>query len=258
MPILLAHTPVQGDGAHLQIASAITLLQEDVDVIIVARGGGSFEDLFEFNHPDVVRAIANSKVPVISAVGHETDTTLADYAADLRVPTPSAAAEMVVPDRAILLRSLDDSRRDFRDKLIRRFSREREKLTELSLRVDTVRLSRKLDQMHQQTAELGDRLNAALHRRISAEENLCQTLRAQILRCTKTLFATSWLELKTKKEIILARDPYKPLDLGYVLVWKNGTMVRSVKNIQKEDRLSLKLVDGEIQTVVESVNDRST
>ena len=97
--IVISPTAVQGEDAHKEIAQAIERVAGHVDVVIVARGGGSFEDLFPFNHPDVVRAIAACPVPVVSAIGHEVDVTLADLAADMRAPTPSAAAELVVPDK---------------------------------------------------------------------------------------------------------------------------------------------------------------
>lgn len=87
---------VQGDQAHREIVQALLRIDGLVDVIIIGRGGGSFEDLFPFNHPDVVRAIAGCTTPVVSAIGHETDVTLADFAADMRAPTPSAAAEAAV------------------------------------------------------------------------------------------------------------------------------------------------------------------
>lgn len=259
LPVLLAHTAVQGEGAHIQIAAAIRSLQGKADVIIVARGGGSFEDLFEFNHPDVVRAIAASAVPVISAVGHETDTTLADYAADLRVPTPSAAAETVVPDRSVLLQQLEEMRRTIRDTVAGRFAAERQTLAGLAERVEPSRLSRKLDQMHQQTADFAERITAAMLRRISAERELCRALGDMAAKSARNRVATARLELLAQKEIILGRNPFKPLELGYALVWKDGAVVRSAKNIRPCDRLSLRLSDGEAAAVVESVTyDRDT
>lgn len=154
LPILLAGTSVQGDGAEKGIVSAIQSLQDKADVIIIARGGGSFEDLFVFNHPDVVTAIRNSTVSIISAVGHETDTTLSDFAADRRVPTPSAAAETVVPDRSVLLEKLEKDRRSIHDRMVWLLSAEQKNVAEMKIRVDPTRLTRKLGLMHQQTAEL--------------------------------------------------------------------------------------------------------
>ena len=108
--VLLAPAKVQGEGAAEEVATAIARLSErdDIDVLIVGRGGGSLEDLWAFNEEVVARAIAQSSVPVISAVGHETDFTIADFVADERAPTPSAAAEVAVPDRAELARSVSE------------------------------------------------------------------------------------------------------------------------------------------------------
>ncbi|MBI3743635.1 MAG: exodeoxyribonuclease VII large subunit, partial [Chloroflexi bacterium] len=106
--LVLVHTPVQGDQAPPGVVSALQTANQvsDIDVIIVARGGGSLEELWAFNEEAVARAIHASRIPVVSAVGHETDVTIADYVADVRAPTPSAAAELVVPDRLALKRRL--------------------------------------------------------------------------------------------------------------------------------------------------------
>ena len=110
IPVVLYPTPVQGEGAAQKIAQAIRLANEraECDVLIVCRGGGSIEDLWAFNEEVVARAIAASTIPVVSGVGHETDFTIADFVADERAPTPTAAAQRVAPDRDALLRSLRD------------------------------------------------------------------------------------------------------------------------------------------------------
>ncbi|PAV10011.1 exodeoxyribonuclease VII large subunit [Methanocorpusculum parvum] len=253
LTILLAGTSVQGDGAEKGIVSAILSLQDKADVIIIARGGGSFEDLFIFNHPDVVTAIRNSAVPIISAIGHETDTTLSDFAADRRVPTPSAAAETVVPDRSVLLEKLEKDRRSIHDRMVRLLSDEKNRVAEMKIRVDPSRLTRKLDQMHLQTAELEERIRRAAVRRVAVEHEACRSWEAMIRKGVKNRITTARLAFLAQKEIILSRDPYKPLERGYALVWKDGAVVRSVKKIAKDDRLNLKLADGEITSIVESI-----
>ena len=253
LPILLAPAQVQGAGAEVSIVSAIESLQGKVDVIIVARGGGSFEDLFVFNHPDVVRAIRCSAVPIISAVGHETDTTLSDYASDRRVPTPSAAAETVVPDRTVLLNNLEDYRRRMHDRARSIISTNRSAVAELKMRVDPSRLSRRLDMMQQQTADLEERITSAFSRRIKGEKESVALLAERIFKGAENRVKTAVLELSTQKEKILACDPKKPLERGYALVQKNGTVIRSKEQLKKDDRLTLCLADGEVTATVENI-----
>ena len=113
--------------------------------------------------------------------------------------------------------------------------------------------------MHQQTADFAERITSALLRRVSAERELCRTLGETVAKSARTRIATARLELLAQKEIILGRDPYKPLELGYALVWKDRTVVRSAKNISTGDCLSLRLSDGEAVTLVEDVTyDRNT
>lgn len=136
--LLVAHARVQGDGASLEIASALSRLSASgrCDVIIVGRGGGSIEDLWAFNEEPVVRAVVACGVPVVSAVGHETDFTLTDFAADERAPTPSAAAELVVPDAEAIAQYLDDADERMRAALGRLVPELRQRIDELQTRAE--------------------------------------------------------------------------------------------------------------------------
>ncbi|MCB9759527.1 MAG: exodeoxyribonuclease VII large subunit [Alphaproteobacteria bacterium] len=156
MPIYLAPCRVQGEGAALEIAAALRLLQQHgrADVIIVGRGGGSIEDLWAFNEEPVVRAIADCAVPVISAVGHEIDTSLADLAADKVAPTPSAAAELAVPEQAGLLQLVDELEDRLVDGARRHVDRRREHLARLRL----LHPGQRLRLVRQRVAELEERL----------------------------------------------------------------------------------------------------
>ncbi len=160
--IIISPTAVQGEEAHREIAAAIRRLDGLVDVVIVARGGGSFEDLFPFNHPDVVKAIASCPVPVVSAIGHEVDVTLADLAADVRAPTPSAAAELVVPDRNVLSLRLQELRVRMDTALLGRVAWAKEEISSLRDRLRPQRFLRRLDERRTATADLSDRLERGL------------------------------------------------------------------------------------------------
>ena len=142
------------------------------DVIIVGRGGGSFEDLFPFNHPDVVRAVAACRTPVISAVGHEVDTALCDFAADLRAPTPSAAAERAVPDRQEVLREVYGYQERMQSLLLHRVRAAGEEVGDLRERMHPRRLARRVNERMQRLAEHDDLLRraaaAALERKRAA------------------------------------------------------------------------------------------
>jgi exodeoxyribonuclease VII large subunit len=229
--IIISPTAVQGEEAHREIASAIRRLAGRADVIIVARGGGSFEDLFPFNHPDVVRAIAGSPVPVVSAIGHEVDITLADLAADIRAPTPSAAAELVVPDRAVLLLHLQELQRQMSTSLLGRVTWARDEMTGLRDRLRPRRFLRKLEERKTATADLGDRLDRALQSRIGREHLIVK-------------------ELKTALE---GRSPLAVLARGYCIAEKDGVVVRGTGMIAEGDRMKLRMYDGSSRVIVERV-----
>ena len=229
--IILSPTAVQGEGAHLEIAAAIRKIDGTVDVIIVARGGGSFEDLFPFNHPEVVRAIASCSTPVISAVGHEVDTTLADYAADARAPTPSAAAEMAVPDRTALLAALREYRCAMGDALGNQLERAFDELATLRERIHPKKLGYRIIERRQNIDDMADRVLLATMGKISGGR----------------------LRLNEVRAIIDGKNPLNILSRGYCVVEKTGKVVRSARSLAPGDDLVLRLTDGKSRVMVREV-----
>ncbi len=230
--IVLSPAAVQGETAPAEIAAAIRRIDGLVDVMIVGRGGGSFEDLFAFNHPLVVRAIAACTTPVVSAVGHEIDHTLADYAADLRAPTPSAAAELVVPDRKEMAGELGRLRQQLRSGLVARVERGWEMLEDLRLRLQPRRFQRRLDEEMQRLVDLDERLGRA-------EISLIERQRMVLRQLSATLGAL---------------DPLAPLARGYSVVEKNGSVVSSAETLTPGDGVILRMGDGSASARIEEVH----
>jgi len=230
--VILSPTAVQGDGAHNEIAEALRRVDGLVDVIIVGRGGGSFEDLFAFNHPDVVRAVAACTTPVISAVGHEVDTALCDFAADLRAPTPSAAAERAVPDRLELLRDLAGQRDRMETLLIRRLDAAGREVEDLRARMHPRRLTRRINERMQRLAEHEELLRRAALSRVQRERSALAEVRARLE----------------------GKDPLAILERGYCIVESEGSIVRSAGDLSPGDRVVLRMKDGRCRAVVEEVD----
>ena len=229
--IIISPTVVQGEEAHLEIARAIRRLKDSVDVIIVARGGGSFEDLFPFNHPDVVRAIATCPVPVVSAIGHEVDVTLADLAADIRAATPSAAAELVVPDKKVLKVQVNELKDQMGALLLERIGQAKTAVSDLLDRLRPQRLMRKVDERKQASADLADRLERAFATRLERERLLLS-------------------EITTA---LAARDPLAVLARGFCVTEKDGRLIKSVDALAPKDRLMIRFYDGRSHVIVERV-----
>lgn len=232
LQILISPTAVQGEGAHAEIATAIRRVAGLADVVIVARGGGSFEDLFPFNHPDVVKAIASCPVPVVSAIGHEVDVTLADLAADVRAPTPSAAAELVVPDRADLLLRLQEQKVRIKTALQGRVAWARDEMLGLRERLRPQKFSRRIGERKQYTADLAERMDRAWATRTGRERLL----------------------LAGMKNALDARSPLAVLSRGYCVAEKDGSVVKGVASLQKDDRLKIRFYDGISRVIVEHVD----
>jgi exodeoxyribonuclease VII large subunit len=179
--ILLAHAKVQGPGAAEEVVRALfRLSRTDVDVVVVARGGGSAEDLWTFNEEAVARAIAAFPVPVVSAVGHETDVTIADFVADVRAPTPSAAAELVVPVLAELEGDLSQARVRLQRAARSALGERRHALAELRRRLESPRHA--VADLRQELVTLEDRLEAATRRALRAKGDSVRTLRERLDR----------------------------------------------------------------------------
>ena len=229
--VVLSPTAVQGDLAHLEIARAIRALDGCVDVIIVARGGGSFDDLFPFNHPDVVRAIGCSRTPVVSAVGHEVDHVLSDLAADRRAPTPSAAAELIVPDKAELGREIVGSLDRMKASLGKKVQASGLLIEDLRFRLQPRRLIRRINEHQELVAGIGEEL-------YRVAEGTLGRLRA---------------DLEREKALLDGRSPVSILSRGYCITEKEGRLVRTARELGRGDRIRLRMKGGGARAQVEEV-----
>jgi len=228
--VLLAPTQVQGDDAPPQIVAALDTLyrRDDLDLIIVARGGGSLEDLWAFNDERVARQIAQSPVPVVSGVGHEVDFTIADFVADLRAPTPSAAAELVTPDRMELKAQVDV----LRSKLV---SAIQDDLRDRRAAVQSQARALAHLSPQQQLANLRQRADDLISQATSSVAHLLQLRRARLTGALARLDAL---------------NPLAVLQRGYAVVRREGQLVHSVSQVSPGDRLSVHVSDGDFEATV--------
>lgn len=223
--IKLLPVPVQGQGAAEKIAEAIQIMNKEklADVLIVARGGGSLEDLWPFNEEIVARAIYNSEIPVISAVGHETDFTIADFVSDLRAPTPSAAAELAVPNCSEIQLKLKTYENRLKNALYK-------KVEVMKLRYEKCMKSKAYTSPLQKINEyymLIDKNEKALENKI------------QVILKEKKAYMIEWISK------LDALSPLKTLSRGYSIVQKDNKIVKTVKELKHGDSIKLRLTDGE-------------
>lgn len=222
--IRLLPVPVQGEGAAQKIAEGIQFMNENnlADVLIIARGGGSLEDLWPFNEEIVARAIYHSEIPIISAVGHETDFTISDFVADLRAPTPSAAAELAVTNVEELKGKLQGYENRYQQSLMR-------KLQLMQLRYEKCMKSRVFTQPMQ---KINEQYMVIDMRVKSMEYAMIQKLEKEKVKAQKLM-----LQLD-------ALSPLKTLARGYGIISKNGQVVKSVKQLNQQDEISIQMQDG--------------
>ncbi len=233
--LILYPAKVQGEGAAETIVEGIAALDAyGVDVIIVGRGGGSMEDLWAFNEEIVARAIFDCSTPIISAVGHETDTTIADYVADMRAPTPSAAAELAVFNVRRLLQDLDAAKLQLNRKMGNRLDNARERANHYE------RLLQLSSPKH--------RLEEQMQRLTDCQEHLTQRM--------EQLLLSRRHQLQLLAAALEGQSPLKALQGGYAyLSDEAGNRISSVKSISKEERFLAYLSDGSFVARVEEVRD---
>ena len=236
--IILYPALVQGEGASESIVKGIHALEaEKVDVMIVGRGGGSMEDLWAFNEEAVARAVFDCSVPVISAVGHETDTTIIDFVADLRAPTPSAAAELAVYDFMEMKKNLK-----LRDERLLHFmqlilERKRQKLEQYSLRMRAYHPQQRLNEQRQFAADAENRLRREMMRRLEQEK----------------------YRLGLMAERLKGLSPLEKLSQGYAYVENSsGANVRTVSNVKQGEQITVYVTDGRIRAEVTGVEKEET
>ena len=228
--IRLLPVPVQGTGAGEKIAEKIRVMNEKklADVIIVGRGGGSLEDLWPFNEEIVARAIYESEIPIISAVGHETDFTIADFVADLRAPTPSAGAELAVPDVYELRQKINSYQNRSRNAL-------KKKIELMRLRYEKCIKSRVFTDSTRKIKEQYMIIDTYI-KRLESKIKIIQKDRK-----------TQFIKLISKLDTL---SPLKTLQRGYSLTEKEGKIIKSVKDLKKDEEVKLRFFDGEKQAKI--------
>ncbi len=280
LPVLLYPVPVQGEGAADHIAEAIRLAarRRDCDVLLLVRGGGSLEDLWAFNEEPVARAIFDCTIPLVAGIGHETDVTIADFAADLRAATPTAAAELASPDRLewlrrlrLLAERLDDlqqrrlaDRRQRLDVLTRRLDRAqpRHRLRDRAQRLDDLdqRLRRamrgRLDQKRLRLAVLAGRLNARMPKpRLQVARQRLGEWEQRLVEAMRRRVREPWQHLRDLSETLHALSPLATLQRGYAIVRRkpDGAILRRASDASVGECVEILLGQGRLDCEIKAV-----
>ncbi len=277
--ILLYPTKVQGEGAAEEIARNIARAnqRDDLDLLIIGRGGGSIEDLWAFNEEIVVRAIFESRLPVISSVGHETDVTLADFVADRRAATPTAAAELATPVTKLdVLAHLQNQEKRIATAVRNVLSKKQETLKKCSQSVIFRQPERLYDGYLQRLDQLQLRLKQSLRTRISDNKQLVQARTHQLVQLSPVtkiqryqdrlgqldkllgsqmalVYDAKVAEAKRLSEALLMLDTSRIVARGYAIVKKEESVVDSVESLKKKDQVTLLMRDGQVELEVKDV-----
>ncbi len=277
--IVLYPSKVQGDDAAKTLVAGIEHLgRSDVDTIIIGRGGGSQEDLFVFNDEQVAKAIYNCPIPVISAVGHEIDFTICDFVSDMRAPTPSAAAEIAVPDRNEVMQTIEARLRQLnlltRDRLnwllrnlqylesrlersspVAALHEHQQRLDEMVYRM--MRTTRHIDERKSDIRMLQERFRSAI---VTATSGYCRDCSYRLDRLTDRMRFSTERRIERKKTALEIQSglleelsPTEVLKRGYAITRKAGNIVRSIRDAAVDDRLQIQLRDGRLDCEVRAI-----
>jgi exodeoxyribonuclease VII large subunit len=249
--ITVVDTLVQGAEAAGEIARHIAYADRlGADVLIVGRGGGSLEDLWAFNEEVVARAVAACKTPVVSAVGHEVDTLISDFVADMRAPTPSAAMEKILPDRVETLYTLDEMMNRFGGRMRQIIAAKEDLLRHLKSRLEQHAMSRRIAMRLEAAALLGRQLSLQMERILQQKSQLLKPLLGELVQAEKQRLHQKEDLLKNMQGRMEALDPRHKLRKGYVQLVKEGR-VAGLEDLKENDTVSLQ--DGRLKADAEIV-----
>ena len=268
-------TLVQGEEAKHSIVKNIELANEQglVDVLIVGRGGGSIEDLWAFNEKIVAMAIYNSKLPIISAVGHETDTTIADFVADKRAATPTAAAEIATPSLENLKNSVNIYMKRIENGVLTAINNSKKELMHLDQRLESLSPVAKLENMYQKKLELDRVLNLRIKQILNEKKHILQLVEGNLklknpINRLETAYKESkeymnLIELKFNKVLetkaqelslytqkLKVLNPLSIMEKGFSIVYKGDTIIKSKNDVSIGDTVEIKLIDGSLKAKI--------
>ena len=249
VPLVLLPVQVQGEGAAEEIAAAIRWAGTlpGVEVIIAGRGGGSMEDLWAFNEEIVARAIADSPIPVISAVGHETDFTIADFVADVRAATPSNAAELAVPDRAELLEGLRMVRRHLTKAMDAMLTDKSRQVAYLARRLTAASPEMRLREAAHRLEQCRDRLDRAVERPLTEAAPRLSLMRIRLDHAMDGTLERHRQRLSRDRARLETLDPRRVLERGYALVTDGDRVIATRDAAMRSPRMTLHFRDGAVQ-----------
>ncbi|MEZ5594014.1 MAG: exodeoxyribonuclease VII large subunit [Gammaproteobacteria bacterium] len=284
LPVLLYPVQVQGDGAATSVVQALTTAgqRQDCDVLLLVRGGGSLEDLQAFNEEAVARAIVQCEIPVVSGIGHESDVTIADFVADVRAATPSAAAELISPNQAEWLARFSQLEQRLSNVISRSLNQRQRQLDSLQQRLERQHPGRRLQQQAQRLDDLEQRLQRAMaarlrtlkthqaglqirllsqapQQRITYTRQRWQGLNQRLQQAMERLIETKRQALSSQARALHNISPLQTLQRGYAIVRKpDGSLIRQAEQVQAGDPIEALLGAGKLLcTVDESYGDKS-